>query len=304
MDAVELKLFISYRSKDADHAAALRRHLIPYTRASEGVDPKGWYVDPWLDSEQLLGGDALEASIVAAIEEADLMVCLLSAWYFESDWCRKERELAAARGVRVIPVVVSRCAYGAWGFDDAILLPPKARPVDEWTSSDAAWSATVEAIRKVCAQRLVGRDRARPAVIPPPPRRRTALGLGVIGLVVVAGGAAAALTLGGAPDVVIDTGPLAEVREVVAELAIRTADPDALEESAQRLETLYVAHPTLFSDPRVLPAIEALRREVRFYREGEVPLDGTSPEDRLKQAAIRLARACDEVSADPTLETP
>lgn len=290
--AEDIKAFISYRSTDSVHAAALRRHLIPFTRVSEPMKPKAWYLDPWLDSEQLLAGDALGDSIESAIAEADLLICLLSARYFESEWCRREREMAETHGVRVIGVLVSQCAYQAWGFDDSIVLPPSARPVDAWPSADAAWEATVEAIRKACEARLVTRSQRAP-------RRGVLLGGAIVGLLglgaIVAAGAIAPTFLGADDTPMADHARLSLVKDAAAAVGVSAGDAAALDAAAQRFEALYLAHPGLFDDPRLLSAAEALRREIRFFRDGEMPLDGTSPEDRLKLAAIAMSRACDDM---------
>lgn len=293
----DIKVFISYRSADVAHAAALRRHLIPFTRVSEPMRPKEWYLDPWLDSEQLLAGDALGDSIEGAIAEAYVLICLLSAQYFESEWCRKEREWANKHGVRVIGVLVSQCAYQAWGFHDSIVLPPSARPVDEWPTADRGWEATVEAIRKMCEARLV-RPGHRPT-------RRSAplefLLYGLLGLggVVAAGAYVPTLVGEDTSPVVVDRSALAATRDAAAAIGVSSRDPVELDAAAQRFEALYLAHPGLFSDRRMLDAAEGLRREIRFFRQGEIPLDGTSPADRLKLAAIAMSRACDQVVTSP-----
>lgn len=292
----DIKVFISYRSTDSVHAAALRRHLIPFTRVSEPVKPKEWYLDPWLDSERLLAGDALGDSIETAIAGTEVLICLLSARYFESEWCRREREMAETHRVRVIGVVVSQCAYQAWGFDDSIVLPPSARPVDEWPSTDAAWEATVEAIRRACEARLVTRSRRVP-------RRgvlRGGAAAGLLGLgAILAAWAVAPSFMAQGEQTEADRATLSALKEAAAAVGVSGSDSAALDTASQRFEALYLAHPDLFSDPRLLSAAEALRREIRFFREGEMPLDGTSPEDRLKLAAITMARACDHVLSFP-----
>jgi len=101
------RIFVSYSSKDKAIADALYARL---RRSGQRV---------WIDRVELTAGVSLLDRIAAAIDEVDVVVVLLSNHAINSDWVRKELEIAAARektGSRpqVIPVVLDDCHFPAF----------------------------------------------------------------------------------------------------------------------------------------------------------------------------------------------
>ncbi len=88
-------VFISYAWKDgAKLADSLRGDL----------EARGH--DVWLDRQRLLGGTSWSKDIEAAIDQAEVVLVLLSAGSFESDVCRGE-QLRSLRATKcVIPLLV------------------------------------------------------------------------------------------------------------------------------------------------------------------------------------------------------
>jgi len=79
-------VFISYSSKDRQHAATLARSL----------GDRGWSV--WWDRE-IVTGEAFDRAIERALEEACCVVVLWSKDAVESEWVKNEAAAAAERGV-------------------------------------------------------------------------------------------------------------------------------------------------------------------------------------------------------------
>lgn len=85
-------VFVSYSSKDFDKvcevAAAFTKEKINY----------------WLGPEQVGAGDAFPAAISAALEEAKVLVLILSSHAVQSQWVEKEVLVANQRNIPVLPL--------------------------------------------------------------------------------------------------------------------------------------------------------------------------------------------------------
>jgi hypothetical protein len=91
----KLSLFLSYAHRDgAETARRLRDDLL------------GSGHQVWLDAARLNGGASWSAAIEQAVDEADVVVALLSAGSYASDVCRGEVLRALRRGKRVIPLLL------------------------------------------------------------------------------------------------------------------------------------------------------------------------------------------------------
>lgn len=89
-----------------------------------------------------------------------------------------------------------------------------------------------------------------------------------------------------------------DVLSKIAETASRIAamvdqgDPAAFESAVQEYEQLYWGNVTFVEDPELVQAMDALRHEIRYFRQGLEPLGGLSAEDKVKQRAHAVAIAC------------
>jgi hypothetical protein len=101
------KLFVSYSHADRLWLDRLRVHLRPLDRAGK--------IDFWDDSRIALGAK-WHQEIKNALEGASLAVLLVSADFLASDFiCGEELpkllQAEAARGLRIIPIIVSPCLF-------------------------------------------------------------------------------------------------------------------------------------------------------------------------------------------------
>lgn len=90
-----LKIFISYGRKDARGLAV---------RLRDDIMRVGYSV--WLDMEEIPGGVDWAERIEQAIEEADVVLALMSHAAYASKWCRAEQLRAIRKGKRIIPLLV------------------------------------------------------------------------------------------------------------------------------------------------------------------------------------------------------
>lgn len=127
-----MKLFISYSHKDEDY----HRRLVPHLNKlrDEGR------IEPW-DDRKILAGQDWDEKIARQLENADMVVCLLSPNFFESEYIReKEIPKAVERAERhdlvIVPVLLEACDWKQYGLGRWQALPIKETPVAEWPDID------------------------------------------------------------------------------------------------------------------------------------------------------------------------
>jgi hypothetical protein len=91
------KIFISHSHRDADWADWIDVQL----------KKRGFEV--WRDLTSIRSGQSFIAELNNAIQEADLMVVLMSPDYFASAWATQETAFAAARKMPIIPALIRPC---------------------------------------------------------------------------------------------------------------------------------------------------------------------------------------------------
>lgn len=95
-------VFLSHSSKDKDFVRRLAHDL-----EQEGIDV-------WIDEEGLHVGDNL-SKILSKIKEATFIVVVMSLSAQQSDWVRREIDLARNMGnIRVLPILIEEIE-GGWG---------------------------------------------------------------------------------------------------------------------------------------------------------------------------------------------
>ena len=139
-------VFISYAHVDDALRAGLRTHLS--TLEHEGL------VQAW-DDRQILGGDDWADEIDARLNRADVILLLVTADFINSQYCYG-KELARAlerhddpndRAI-VIPVILRPCNWENTLFAKLQALPPGARPMSEWKTTDDYYTAVTHGLRQ------------------------------------------------------------------------------------------------------------------------------------------------------------
>lgn len=97
-----IKVFISHSSADKQFVRGL------------AVDLSATGMQPWLDEWEILGGESIVEKVGVGIEDADLMIVVLSQHAISSRWVENEWQAkywteVNERRVAVIPVLVEEC---------------------------------------------------------------------------------------------------------------------------------------------------------------------------------------------------
>lgn len=162
------RLFVSYSHKDENLRQALGDHLAGLQR--EGV------IDVWHD-RKISAGQDWAGTIDANLEEADIVLCLVSAGFLASPYCNdKELKRALERHASgetcVIPVLLRDVEWSGSPLGRLQALPANAKPVTSWSNRDQAYRSIVAGIREVVRQRAEQRQRPAGPVPTPVPSGR------------------------------------------------------------------------------------------------------------------------------------
>jgi hypothetical protein len=133
----KVSVFVSYSHKDRRHLEKLRDHLAPVERNGG--------VDIWWDGK-IEPGQYWEPHIRARLQASDIVVLLLTANFFRSDYCvDNELQLAREREreghADIVPILVQSCLFEShWiGRLQAIKAFGNS-PVAEATHKERAWA--------------------------------------------------------------------------------------------------------------------------------------------------------------------
>ncbi len=109
-------------------------------------------VETW-NFRQIEAGDDFKLAIESKLEEASIILLLISANFLASDYCWEiEMKRALERHERgdaaVVPIILRDCDWHAAPFSKLQALPEGGKPVSRWRPRDRAWSNVVAGIRK------------------------------------------------------------------------------------------------------------------------------------------------------------
>ncbi|MEO1394933.1 MAG: toll/interleukin-1 receptor domain-containing protein [Cyanobacteria bacterium J06634_5] len=130
-----LRLFYSYSHKDEILRDQLDTHLKILER--QGL------IQSWHD-RRILGGEDWAQEIDTNLQQADIVLLLISADFIASDYCYNiEMEQAMERHqagkAKVIPVLVRAADFSGTPFKDLQGFPTDMKAVTQWSDRDSAW---------------------------------------------------------------------------------------------------------------------------------------------------------------------
>jgi hypothetical protein len=141
-----VRVFVAYAHEDVAHRDRLVKIMVPWER--QGT------VKVWAD-HKLVGGDVWDKKIKEALEEADLILILMSVDAIASEYIRgvelrRAMERHDQGTARVIPLIVRICAWKeeTW-LGQVQAIPRGGTPIAEHASPDRAWDEVREQLRDV-----------------------------------------------------------------------------------------------------------------------------------------------------------
>jgi len=145
-----LQVFVSYSHRDEAVKNELLKHLEPLKRLN--------LVEAWHD-RKINAGDKWDEAISSALENADIVILLISIDFINSKYCYDvEMQVAldrqAANDAVVIPVIVRNCMWKSTPFAKLQALPVDGRAIASWPEPDEPLTLVSEGIRDV-AERLM-----------------------------------------------------------------------------------------------------------------------------------------------------
>ena len=141
-----MKLVYSYSHKDTSHRESMQTALAQLK--NEGL------LEDWSDAS-ILPSQSISTRVRKAMDEAEIIVFLLSQDFIASEECRKEWDHAKERSasnprLTRIPIIVRQCAWkDLLGEEDLKALPTDGKPVTNSADKDVAWQQVYEGIKAV-----------------------------------------------------------------------------------------------------------------------------------------------------------
>ena len=146
-----IKLFISYSHKDEFYKNEFETHIKLLQRRG--------LITLWND-RKIIAGEDWKAEINNNLEEADIIVLMISADFINSDYCydiemTKAIQKHENKTAVVIPISLRKCNWNEAPFASIHAVPKDAKPVVLWNDRDEAWTSVSEEIEKVAKRKLI-----------------------------------------------------------------------------------------------------------------------------------------------------
>lgn len=141
-----LKLFISYSHKDEILVSNFISHISPLKNNS--------IISEWYD-RKIETGEEFQKDIDNNLENADIICLMISSNFLSSNACIKEKDVALElinrKGIRVIPLILSPCAWIVHKeLSDRLAIPTDGKPITSFADLNEGWLDTINWIMKVC----------------------------------------------------------------------------------------------------------------------------------------------------------
>lgn len=157
-----LSVFFSYSHADEALRDQLEQQLAILKR--QGV------IATWHD-RRILAGSEIDHGIDAALEEADIVLLLVSPAFLASDYCydremNRAMERHQAGAARVVPVILRPCDWHDTPFGKLLATPTDGKPVTLWPDRDQAFLEVAKTIK--AAAKAMGSQTSTPSPVPVP----------------------------------------------------------------------------------------------------------------------------------------
>jgi hypothetical protein len=152
-DSHALKVFVSYSHADEKLKESVLRHLKPLERMN--------LITEWHD-RKLVAGDNWGDEISSNLEEADIVLLLVSIDFINSKYCYdveldRALERHAEGSCRVIPIILRGCLWQHTPFSKLQALPRDGKAANSWSDLDEALANVAEGVRLAAEDILAAR---------------------------------------------------------------------------------------------------------------------------------------------------
>ncbi|HEX2831003.1 MAG TPA: toll/interleukin-1 receptor domain-containing protein [Burkholderiales bacterium] len=139
------QIFFSYAHDDEQHRDQLEKHLASLQH--EGL------IESWHD-RRILAGSGFDAEIDTHLEQADVILLLVSSSFLASRYCygiEMQRAMArhASGDAVVIPVIVRPCDWQKTPLGKLLAVPRHGKPITTWSNFDEAYADVARKVREV-----------------------------------------------------------------------------------------------------------------------------------------------------------
>ncbi|MEM0982225.1 MAG: toll/interleukin-1 receptor domain-containing protein [Cyanobacteria bacterium P01_H01_bin.58] len=144
-DKTPLKVFVSYSHRDEPY----KDDLVVFLKALKNLGKIRIWQDRAIDA-----GSEWNQEILQALDSADIILLLVTARFIGSDFCFSKEMTRALmhheqKTARVVPIIISPCAWQQMPFAKLQVLPTDGKPVTEWSSHDAGYDNVIQGIARV-----------------------------------------------------------------------------------------------------------------------------------------------------------
>lgn len=136
----EPKLFYSYSHVNEAYRSELEKWLT--NLKGEGL------LSEWHD-RRLMAGDTLPLKIDEHLQEADIVLLLISQDFLASKACVSEMKYSLKNlpQKRIVPIILKTCTWQDTDCANLLALPEDGTPIDEWESKEKAWMSVYKGIK-------------------------------------------------------------------------------------------------------------------------------------------------------------
>ncbi|MDG2942084.1 TIR domain-containing protein [Exercitatus varius] len=143
-----VNIFISYSHKDENFKDDLCEHMSSLKRDE--------VVSEWND-RKILPGQDWGKQISENLENADIILFLISSSFLASDYCvdievKRAMEKHQNQEAVLIPIIVRDVDWGSSKLANFQALPKDAKAVDSWDKRDAAWVSVIKGLRATISE--------------------------------------------------------------------------------------------------------------------------------------------------------
>lgn len=142
-----LRVFVSYAPEDDRYRRALEKHLAALQKSGA--------VEVW-SAQRIEGGEEVRPATRRALDQADVVLALVSADFVSSSAWEEELGPALAKHrageARVVPVRVRPVDLAGTALAKLAALPPGDKAVSQREDADEAWAEVAAALRRLLAR--------------------------------------------------------------------------------------------------------------------------------------------------------